>query len=99
MSESTTRLPDLDNIRFDAPAPEVRRDDQALRDFAATLRAKPGEWALLGRDTNGNCARQKAYDLRRGALPQFRDGRYEAETHTMFGEPRVYVRYVGGEAR
>lgn len=84
-------------IRFEAPAPLVLRRSESLLEFAAALRERPAEWALFGRYATAGTARQGAYEIRRGMREAFRPaGAFEAESRTLCGEHRVYVRYVGG---
>ncbi|RAJ70207.1 hypothetical protein K378_01372 [Streptomyces sp. Amel2xB2] len=87
------------DTRFDAPAPDVLRTAKSRAAFADALRGRPGEWALLGQQTTRGTAGQDAYEIRRGLRPAnagFTAGEFEAEAKTLFGEHRVYVRYVGG---
>ena len=86
-------------IRFDEPAHPALRSDDSLAAFTAALRAQPGQWALLGRYSTPGCMRTAAYEIRHGLNPAFRSARYEAQSRSMFGEHRVYVRYVGGEGQ
>lgn len=90
----------LISVRFEKPAHEPFRTVQSRQVFADALRARPGEWALLGRYCTQGVASQEAYVVRRVVDPKDRPsapaGSFEAESRTMFGEHRVYVRYVGG---
>ncbi|WP_063735581.1 hypothetical protein [Streptomyces sp. RTd22] len=88
-------------IRFDSPAPPVPRLPRSRAAFAAALRERSGEWALLGQHHTAGCARQDAYEIRRALRPANAAfgpaGEFEAEARTLGGEYRVYVRHVGGE--
>ena len=86
------------SIRFEAPAHHALRYPESLAAFAAALQDRSGEWALLGRYGTAGSMRQAAYEVRHGLRPAFVGGGFEAESRTMFGEHRVYVRYVGGGA-
>lgn len=86
-------------IRFEAPAPHPPRFAESLAAVAAALRARPGEWALLGRYSTSGAARQTAYEIRHGLHHAFTEGGFEAQAKTLCGEYRVYVRYAGGEGR
>lgn len=82
-------------VRFDEPAHDALRTSDALAAFTAALRSRPGQWALLGRYRTPGVMRQTAYEIRHGHVKAFSEGGFEAEAHSMLGEYRVYVRYVG----
>lgn len=87
-------------IRFESPTPPVLRSEESLMAFALALRSRPGEWALLGALSSANYARQRAYEIRNamqgGAAPFFGPaGAFEAQSRSLLGECRVYVRFVG----
>lgn len=89
-------------FRFDVPAglistrhgntAEAREDRQWAAD---TLRANPGQWALLGRWHNSPATRQHAHAIRQGdaGWQMFGPG-FEVEAHTMLGEHRIYARFA-----
>ena len=81
--------------RFDGPAdplPGAKR----LAEFADKLRENFGEWALLGCSSSPNRANQRAYIIRHGIQKGFEPaGSFESESRTLFGEHRIYARYVG----
>ncbi len=85
-------------VRFDAPSdplPGVK----VLERFAEDLRANMGEWALLGAAHSMGSAGQCAYMIRHGRQAGFSPaGSFEAESKTIFGEHRVYARFVGPDA-
>jgi hypothetical protein len=62
--------------------------------LASTLKARPGEWALLGAYSTPNGARSVASDLRRGVRGWAPKGSVEAEVRHVAGEHRVYARWV-----
>lgn len=84
---------------IDHPAPPLPRTKPERRAVAATLRANPGAWYLIGAYHNAACARTFSYAIRRGGggWPMFGAG-FEAQTHSMLGEHRIYARWVGGAA-
>jgi len=89
-------------IRFEEPAHEPPRRVESRQVFADLLRSRPGEWALLGKYATAGTARQAAYEVRNALDPKDQPfapaGSFEAQSRTMLGEYRVYVRYVGGGA-
>lgn len=89
-------------IRFEPAAHEPFRRLETRQAFADALRARPGEWALLGKYSTPNTMRQEAYAVRNALDPKDQPfapaGAFEAEARSMCGEYRVYVRYAGGAA-
>lgn len=87
-------------IRFDEPAHEPPRRVETRQAFADALRARPCEWALLGKYATASVMRQEAYAIRKVLDPKDEPfapaGSFEASARSMCGEYRVYVRYVGG---
>lgn len=87
-------------VRFEEPACEPVRRVESRQVFADALRARPGEWALLGKYSTPGTMRQEAYRIRRALDPKDQPfapaGSFEADARSMLGEYRVYVRYVGG---
>ncbi|MFF0597838.1 hypothetical protein [Streptomyces antibioticus] len=87
------------NVAFEVPAHDALRGVTSRQAFADALRARTGEWALLGKYSTQGAMRQAAHELRVAQAPKDRpfapSGSFEAESHTMFGEYRVYVRHVG----
>lgn len=90
------------DIRFDEPAHEPFRRLETRQAFADALRSRPGEWALLGKYSTPGTMRQEAYAVRNALDPKDQPfapaGAFEAESQSMCGEHRVYVRYVGQHA-
>ena len=88
------------SIRFEQPAYILATGAEARSAVAQTLVARLGEWGLLGTWTNPGSIRQTAYCIRRGlsGWQMFGPG-FEAEAVTMFGEHRLYARYVGMAAK
>jgi hypothetical protein len=84
-------------IRFDAPAYHVFRGNESLTRFVRALRRRPYEWALLGKVGSQTMAGTMAYDIARGKYVAFRQGSFEATSKFIFGEFRVYVRFVGDD--
>ena len=91
------------SVRFEEPAHEPFRRVESRELFADVLRARPGEWALLGKYATAGTMRQAAYEVRHALDPKDQPfapaGSFEAIARSMFGEHRVYVRFVGGDAR
>lgn len=88
-------------VRFDE-TPVTLRTAEAQKEFAAVLRACPGQVARFGNYRTPNMARQTAYAINkalRGPNSPFAPaGSFEATARTVFNENRVYVRFVGGES-
>lgn len=77
-----------------ADLPTDRADRQAIAD---QLRNNPGSWALIGqRPGTPGAVRMTTYVISKGGpgWQMFGPG-FEARTATMFGENRIYARYVG----
>jgi hypothetical protein len=72
---------------------------QEQEDAARQLRARPGEWAPVTKQSSAGNAGQFAYTVRRGLrkawLPA---GEFEAVARKVDGEYRVYARFVGGQS-
>lgn len=87
------------SLRADHPTGPLPKPGAERRVVAAMLRADPGVWYLLGAHHNAACARTFGYAIRqgKGGWPTFGPG-FEAETHTMLGQHRIYARWVGGAA-
>ena len=92
----------MSEIQFQEPAPLVPRRPESRADFAATLRKNPGKWALFGQHSSSECARQDAYLIRRAKNPQNAGfspaGAFETVARDLFGEHRVYIRFVGEQS-
>lgn len=85
----------MPELRFEGPAEPIP-SPQICEEFAEKLRANMGEWALIGKCPKPGTANQRAYAFRTGQQRGFGPaGSFEAESRTMLGENRVYVRYVG----
>ncbi|MEU8756273.1 hypothetical protein AB0C88_37875 [Streptomyces chartreusis] len=89
-------------VRFDEPAHDPFRRLESRQAFADALRSRPGSWALLGKFITPGAMRQHAYEIRTARDPKDQPfapaGAFEAESQSVCGEYRVYVRYVGGDA-
>lgn len=89
------------NVHFETPATPAPLSQESLAAFADALRERPGMWAFLRSCTTPGSAGQSAYEIRKAARnyrpfkPFSPAGDFEAEARTIFGEHRVYVRYVG----
>jgi hypothetical protein len=84
-------------LRFEKPAPLIPFSVESRTEIAKALKLTPGRWALLGQRKVAGSARQDAYSVRNGkpGWSMFGPG-FEAEARTLFGEHRIYVRYVDG---
>ncbi|MFD9047633.1 hypothetical protein [Streptomyces zaomyceticus] len=87
----------MTTLRFEKPAPLVPFDVEERSEIAEALKLTPGRWILLGQREASASARQDAYLVRNGksSWAMFGAG-FEAESRTLFGEHRIYVRYTGG---
>lgn len=84
------------SIEFEAPTALVPSGRKVRTALAAELTAHPGKWMLLGTWKSPGSARQLAYMIRQGHTGwQMFGAGFEAECHTVIGEYRIYVRYVG----
>ncbi|MFD9868530.1 hypothetical protein ACFXI8_27175 [Streptomyces niveus] len=92
-------MPDNQPVTFEQPGHPVPRSPDAITAFASALREQPGQWALFGTHRNSACARQNAYQIRTARGPKDQvfapAGSFETLSRTLFGEHRVYVRFVG----
>lgn len=71
-----------------------RKPDKVLADFAAELRARPGEWARWPKVLTENTLRVLPTQINKGRYVSFPAGEFEAATRDGI----VYVRYTGGIA-
>ncbi|MEU7590657.1 hypothetical protein AB0A95_30745 [Micromonospora sp. NPDC049230] len=88
-------------IRWETPPPVTRRPAtrdgmtpvERVRQMAAELRARPGEWGVVA---EGNNARAHVTRIREGAVLAWRPaGAFEAAARTVDGRITIYARYVG----
>ncbi len=106
MSGAPAAIPGI-VARFEEETPLLLPNAEEWAAFADALRMRPGVWALFGQYSGASGgARQYAYALRNGgATPgchrvpgaQVFDppGSFEFTHRLMFGENRIYVRFVG----
>lgn len=98
-----------DKITFEEPPGKIWPGRLAHAVIAATLREKPGRWAIVDRRPNGSSARGMAYLISHGdRLKSYKPtGSFEAMARTVdvraedgsrVKEFRVYARYVGQAA-
>lgn len=82
----------MTDIKWENP-PTSRVGKGKHNDFAAALRARPGEWALLSDDT----ASQTVTAVNTGRTTSFAPrGSFEAQGQSVGpNRSRVWVRYVG----
>ena len=91
MAENETEI----DIRFDDVSDPIPPPEVLVR-YADALRERMGEWALIGSSCTSGAAGQRAYAIRRGDQAGFGPPEtFEAQARTLFGEHRVYARYVG----
>jgi hypothetical protein len=94
-------------IQFERKAMPVPTEQSQINAFADALRDNPGEWALYGYAVSSASARMHAYLIRRGGErgdggwnPRIKEAfgserSFETHSVTLFGENRIYIRYVG----
>lgn len=86
----------MSELKFETPPAQRRITWGRHHEVASKLRAKPGEWAVVGVYNASNTAASIARQVNRGAMTAYQPaGSFEAMSHTVDGEPRVYVRFVG----
>ncbi|KIF67582.1 hypothetical protein HY68_01365 [Streptomyces sp. AcH 505] len=89
----------MSEIHFEAPPPGRNGGHQPATDHravAATLRERPGEWALIRRAGTQGSAGSTARLIKRGALLSYAPpGSFEAVSRAIDGEFRIYARYIG----
>lgn len=88
----------MTTLRFEKPAPLIPFSVESRTEIAEALKLTPGRWVLLGQRKAAGSARQDAHSVRYGkpGWAMFGAG-FEAESRTLFGEHRIYVRYVDGD--
>ena len=95
-----TREEDMGNnqpperLEWEAPAPQTARRGSRWDPIAKALKARPGQWACIGRDIPTGIVST----VRTGGLICFKHkGAFEAvvRNHTSRWSGDVYVRYVG----
>lgn len=86
----------MSELKFEPPPAKVRPVRGRHYLVAHRLRAKPGQWAVVGTYNGAESARATARHIRQGRLESYRPaGSFEAESRTVDGEARVYARFVG----
>lgn len=83
-----------DPMRWEGPPPP-RKYVQDWVEIAKALKARPGEWAMVGVYPHAGIASGHAHRLAHGGYKGLRAGVIEAVSRTVDGEARVYARYVG----
>jgi len=92
-------------VRFEEPTPDVPRTTGELEAFAAALKERPGDWALMGVETTPGTARTRAWHVRSAmgnpGAAFAPAGSFETSSTVLCGENRIYIRYIGekGEFR
>ena len=91
----------MTGIRWQDPPPPrcgTRIKHPRVHDWTAVakkLRSKPGRWAVVAVCANTGLAGSTARYVRDGLYEALRRGRFEAVSRKVYGECRVYARYVG----
>lgn len=87
----------MTDIIFEEPPASRRRGaNVSYQDATATLKSRPGEWAIVRIAPTGNSADSTAHQIRVGILKSFRPaGHFDAVSRVIDGTFRVYARYVG----
>ncbi|SOE25648.1 hypothetical protein [Streptomyces sp. OK228] len=84
-------------LHFEDPPPAARlgsRVDHAA--VAAELKARPGEWAIVGTHATGGAANTAAGRIKSGHPHAYRPaGAFDAVGRTVNGEHRTYAMYRG----
>ena len=89
----------MSELKFEAPPSQRRITWGRHHEVARKLKAKPGEWAVVGVYNASNTAASIARQVKRGVLTAYAPaGSFEAMSRTVDGEYRAYARYVGGKA-
>jgi hypothetical protein len=89
-------------MKLEEPTPVIPRGENALQNVAWFLKDNPGRWLLLGvHPGTPGAARTYAWSIGAGA-PDTLQGRvfgvmFQAQTKTVCGEQRIYVRYTGSQ--
>jgi hypothetical protein len=86
----------VSELKFEPPPAKVRKTWGRHYLIAHKLRAKPGEWAVVGAYGGAESAGATARHIQHGRLEAYRPaGSFEATARTVDGEDRVYARFVG----
>lgn len=86
-------------LRADTPSYPLPKPGAARHQAAWVLRNHPGVWFLLGTAGQTGTGKTFSWQIRNGAKgwSMFGEG-FEAISRTMFGEYRLYARWVDTEA-
>jgi hypothetical protein len=86
----------MSELKFETPPAQRRITWGRHYEVASRLRAKPGEWAVVGVYNASNTAASIARQVNRGAMAAYQPaGSFEAMSRTVDGEYRAYARFVG----
>ena len=86
----------MSELKFEAPPSQKRVTWGRHHEVARKLKAKPGEWAVVGVYNASNTAAAIARQVKRATLSAYEPaGAFEAISRTVDGEYRAYARYVG----
>lgn len=91
----------MTEISWEAPPPKTRvarEPDRRWMDIAEALRSRPGEWAVVSRDSSASIVTQ----IRNGRIVAFAGGGFEAPARTIPDTSpkryQVFARYVGSQS-
>jgi hypothetical protein len=86
----------MSELKFETPPEKTRVTWGRHYLVAHELKAKPGEWAVVGVYNGPECAGSIARQIKGARLSAYQPaGSFEAEARTVDGEHRVYARFVG----
>jgi hypothetical protein len=87
----------MTELKFEDPPRRVSgRHWGRHRLLASEMKARPMEWALVGKYGSSDSAASMARNIKLGKLEAYTPaGAFQATSRTVDGEPRVYVRFVG----
>jgi hypothetical protein len=84
----------VSDLQWEAPPPRPDRQNRDWPAIATALKGRPGDWLVAATCPTVNTAAVIAHHVRAGKYPAVAEG-FEAVARTVYGEHRVYVRYVG----
>lgn len=85
-----------DRLTWEEPPPVGYGIRASYEEIARKLKARKGEWAVIGMYDKSRTAAGVANNVRKGISRHFRpEGYFESKSRTVDGEHRVYARYVG----
>lgn len=91
----------MSNITWQDPPATARRGrptDPAILEFAAALRRRSGQWAVLPKEFPTNVRSGAAAQSIRKGSAAFPKGEFEAASRTVDGAAKVFVRHIKAAA-